>query len=135
MAASSLAFGLASGFAMLLVARVLQGIASAFTWSGAFSWILASAPRKRRGELIGSAMGAAVVGALFGPVVGVVAALTGRGATFSALVALAGLLALWCLRLESPSAESRGQCFRAAERRPPPREAGVGFSRTLLRGR
>ncbi len=102
MAASSLAFGLASGFAMLLVARLLQGIASAFTWSGAFSWLLASAPRERRGELIGSAMGAAVVGALFGPVVGVVAALTGRAATFSALVALAGLLALWCLRLESP---------------------------------
>ena len=53
---------------------------------GAFAWLLAAAPRERRGgALIGSAMGSAVFGALFGPVIGAAAAIVGRAAIFSAL--------------------------------------------------
>jgi MFS family permease len=105
MGASSVGFALAANFATLFTARLFQGLGSAFTWSGAFAWLLAAAPRERRGELIGAAMGAAVFGALFGPVVGAAAALAGRIAIFSALGGLAVLLAVWTVRLESPPPE------------------------------
>lgn len=104
MAAASLGFGLASSFETLFAARLFQGIASAFTWSGSFAWLLASAPTERRGELIGTAMSAAVVGALFGPVIGTAAAIGGRLPIFSALVLLAALLAVGTALLPAPPA-------------------------------
>src|SRR5437588_7780312 len=101
MGLASLGFAFANGFWTLAAARFLQGCGSGFTWAGAFAWLLAAAPRERRGELIGSAMGAAVFGALFGPVVGAAAALLGRGAVFTAVAGLAVVLAVWTLRIES----------------------------------
>src|ERR1700676_2485137 len=105
MGVSSVGFALAGSFSLLFTARVFQGLGSAFTWAGAFAWLLAAAPRERRGELIGAAMGAAVVGALFGPVVGAAAALAGRAAIFSALGGLAVVLAVWTVRLASQPPE------------------------------
>lgn len=102
---ASIGFALADTFPTLLAARVLQGCGSAFTWAGSFSWLLAAAPRSRRGELIGVAMGAAVVGALFGPVVGAAAAIVGRTVIFTALAALAALLAARTLLTPSPSVQ------------------------------
>ena len=103
MGAASIGFAFADNFATLLAARVLQGCGSAFTWAGAFSWLLAAAPRDRRGELIGVAMGAAVVGALFGPVVGAAAAILGRAVIFAALAAVAVLLAIRTLLTPAPT--------------------------------
>jgi MFS family permease len=105
MGVSSIGFALAGSFSILFVARLFQGLGSAFTWSGALAWLLAAAPRERRGELIGAAMGAAVGGALFGPVVGAAAALAGRAAIFSGLGGLAVLLAVWTVRVASPPPE------------------------------
>jgi MFS family permease len=106
MGLASLGFAFAQTFPGLFLARFLQGLGSAFTWAGAFAWLLAAAPRERRGELIGTAMGAAIFGALFGPVIGAAAALAGRGWVFSALAALSLALAWWTLRAgEPPPAE------------------------------
>jgi MFS family permease len=88
----------------LVLARFAQGIASAFSWTGALAWLVASAfswtgalawlvasaPRDRRGALIGQAFAAAVAGALLGPVVGGVAGVAGIQATFT-VVALASM--------------------------------------------
>ena len=74
-------------------ARFLQGCGSGFTWAGAFAWLLAAAPRERRGEVIGTALGAAVFGALLGPVVGSCwRRCVGRDVVFTALAGLAVVL-------------------------------------------
>ena len=67
----------------------------ACTWTAALSWLAASAPEERRGELLGTALGASVVGALFGPVVGAVAQATSDVVPYSLLaVACLGTVAL-----------------------------------------
>ncbi|HEX3687365.1 MAG TPA: MFS transporter [Gaiellaceae bacterium] len=100
MGLASLGFAFAHGFWPLSAARFVQGVGSGFTWAGAFAWLLAAAPRERRGALIGTAMGAAVFGALLGPVVGAAAALLGRDVVFTALAGLAVVFAIWTLQLE-----------------------------------
>ena len=118
MGLASLGFAFAHGFWPLAAARLLQGAASGFTWAGSFAWLLAAAPRARRGELIGTALGAAVFGALFGPVVGAAAALLSRAPVFASLAGLSVVLALWTLRIEPippeqlPSATAYGRAFR-----------------------
>lgn len=117
MGLASLGFAFAGSFGALFAARFVQGLGSAFTWAGAFSWLLAAAPRERRGQLIGSAMGAAVFGALFGPVIGAIAALVGRAEVFVALTGLAVLLIAATLQLEPapvehPSAAAIGRALR-----------------------
>jgi MFS family permease len=105
MGIASLGFAFANEFWSLSLARLVQGLGSAFTWAGSFAWLLARAPRQRRGELLGSAMGAAVFGAVFGPVIGAAAALLGRAPVFASLAGLAVVLGAWALRIESAPAE------------------------------
>src|SRR2546422_11057283 len=93
LALTTVAFGLADSVWTLDLARFLQGISSAFSWTGALSWLVAAAPAGRRGQLIGSAFGAAIAGALFGPVLGAVASFTGTGPAFGAVAGLALVLA------------------------------------------
>ena len=78
-------FGVANEAWQLDVARFAQGLASAFSWTGALGWLVAASPAGRRGALIGRAFAAAVVGALFGPVIGGVASFAGIGWTFGAV--------------------------------------------------
>jgi Major Facilitator Superfamily. len=60
---------------------------------GRARWLVAAAPAGRRGRLIGSAFGAAIVGALFGPVLGAVASFTGPELAFGAVAGVALVLA------------------------------------------
>jgi MFS family permease len=93
--ATSIAFGLANSAWVLYAARFGQGVGSALAWTGGLAWLIAAAPRGRRGELIGIAMGAAVVGALLGPVLGGAASLTGTGPAFTFVAVTSLVLAAW----------------------------------------
>ena len=87
---SSLVFAFANSIVVLDVARFVQGLGGAASWAGAVGWLVGASPRERRGELIGSAMAAAIVGALGGPVLGAAAVALGPEVVFSG-VALAGV--------------------------------------------
>jgi MFS family permease len=93
LAVTTVAFGLADSVWMLNLARFLQGMSSAFSWTGALAWLVATAPPGRRGQLIGSAFGVAIAGALFGPALGAVASYTGTGPAFGTVAGLALVLA------------------------------------------
>ncbi len=98
MAVTTVTFGFAEAYWLLVASRLLQGWASAFSWTAALSWLVAAAPPHRRGELIGAAMGAAIFGALFGPVVGAIASTTSVELAFSSVAVLAAGLAVWAWR-------------------------------------
>ena len=101
-AGSSLVFGFANHVVLLDAARFVQGVGGAATWAGGLAWLIEAAPPARRGEMIGTAMGAAIVGGLFGPVVGTIADLTAPEVVFGLVVVIAGILAAWALRLPAP---------------------------------
>jgi MFS family permease len=95
MVATTAAFGFAENIVVLDLTRFVQGFASALTWTAALAWLVSRAPTDRRGLLIGTAMSAAIVGALFGPVLGGVASLIGVGVAFATVAVLGLVLAVW----------------------------------------
>jgi MFS family permease len=92
LAVTTTAFGLSHEVWELDLARFVQGMSSAFSWTGALAWLVAAANPNRRGQLIGTAFGVAIAGALFGPVLGTVAAHTGTGPAFGTVAGLAVIL-------------------------------------------
>ena len=118
-ASSSVVFAFADTAWLLGAARFMQGVGSALSWAGALAWLVAAAPRERRGELIGTTMGAAVFGALIGPVLGAIATVAGVRATFLGVGVFGVALALWVAA--SPGVPAQPQpvreLFRRADRR------------------
>jgi MFS family permease len=89
------AFGFADTAWQLDLARFCQGLASAFSWTGALAWLVAAAAPGRRGRLIGQAFAAAIAGALLGPVLGGIASIAGTEWTFGVVAALSLGVAAW----------------------------------------
>src|SRR3954471_21843963 len=99
---SSFVFGVADSILLLDLARFVQGVGGACSWAGALAWLVALSPAERRGELIGTAMGAAIVGALLGPALGALAEGIGTASVFSLAAVLAAGLAVAALRIPAP---------------------------------
>lgn len=106
LAISTLAFGFLHNEIALDIARFVEGIGGACSWSGGLAWIVAEAPAERRGALIGGALGAAIAGALFGPLIGTAASAIGRGAAFSGVVVVATALIVIAGRIPSAHVDS-----------------------------
>ena len=105
MSITGIGFALSQDIVLLDASRFLQGVGGAFSWAGALAWLVRAAPRDRRGEMIGTAMAAAIAGVLAGPALGAAADAVGRGPMFAA-VSLIGLgLITLTLSVEAPPRE------------------------------
>ncbi|HJQ84538.1 MAG TPA: MFS transporter [Candidatus Binatia bacterium] len=122
--ATTVVFAFADSYAVLLTARVFEGIASALSWAGALAWLMAEAPRERRGELVGTAMGAAVFGALLGPALGSAAAIAGRALVFTLVGAIGAALIPLAYRLTDAGGEEM----------PHPRVVAAAFTNRRFQG-
>ncbi|HET7855022.1 MAG TPA: MFS transporter [Gaiellaceae bacterium] len=105
MVVTTTAFGFAEDIVVLDLARFAQGFASSLTWTAGLAWLVSEAPPRQRGLLIGAAMSAAIVGALFGPVLGGVASVVGVEVAFAAVAALGLGLAVWAALMPAARAE------------------------------
>jgi MFS family permease len=94
-AASSVVFAFAKSVVLLDLARFAEGVGGACAWTGGLAWLIAAAPVERRGEVIGSALAAAIFGILLGPVIGSVATVAGQEVVFSVVSAIAVGLFGW----------------------------------------
>lgn len=103
LSASSVVFGFGHTAWLLDSARFVQGLGGACSWCGGMAWLMSAAPAQQRGRLIGTAMGAAVAGSLFGPVVGTLARELSPAPVFSSVVVLAGGLAAAAVRTSQPA--------------------------------
>jgi MFS family permease len=106
LAVTSVAFGFGETTAVLVAARFAQGVGGAFSWAGGLAWLIGAAPAGRRGELIGSAIAAAIFGVMLGPVLGAAASELGPHWVFSAVGAVAVVLGVWATRV--PPVHVRG---------------------------
>jgi MFS family permease len=102
---ASFAFAAADSAAALGVARFVQGFSSTTTWAGALAWIAVAAPRSRRGEVIGTAFGAAVFGAIVGPMFGGIAETIGIRVSFVGLGVIALAFAVLAALARASEAE------------------------------
>lgn len=106
MSVSGLVFAFAESVVVLDIARFAQGVGGACSWVGAFSWLVSASLPDRRGEIIGSALAAAVFGILLGPVLGGVATVIGPEPVFSSAAVLGAGLAALTWRTPAPEPTS-----------------------------
>lgn len=118
---SSVVFGFGESVVLLDIARFGQGVSGALIWSGALTWLIATAPPERRGSVIGTALGTAIAGALVGPIFGSVAAEVGTEAAFGSVLGLTVILAGLAARLPevgAPEQQALKEVVAAISSRP-----------------
>src|SRR3984957_17731564 len=107
-AASIAAFGFGTDIVTLDALRFVQGIGCGFIWGGGLPWVIAVAPRERRGAVLGSVFAAAIFGTLLGPVLGTLAVTVGTGPVFAVVGAVSLGLAAWTMRHDEPAPWTSG---------------------------
>ena len=115
LAAASFAHAAANRAVGVGAARFVPGLSSTTTWAGALAWLAVETPVRRRGEVIGIAFGAAIFGAVLGPMLGGLAELVGTRPSFAAvgIVALACTAVAWLARPAPPEPPGTGEVSRA----------------------
>jgi predicted MFS family arabinose efflux permease len=101
-AVTTFIFATGDSILVLDVSRFIQGFGSALAWTAGLSWLVSETPADRRGQTIGTAMATAIVGALFGPVLGGIASIVGQGPAFGAAGLIAVGLAAWAAMTHAP---------------------------------
>lgn len=89
---STVGFALLHSAVALDLARFVEGTGGACAWAGGLAWVVAATPPQRRGAVMGSTLGTAIAGSLFGPAIGALASATGRAGLFCGLAAFTSLL-------------------------------------------
>ncbi len=107
-AVSIIAFGFGTRIVALDVLRFIQGAGCGFIWGGGLTWVIAVAPRERRGAVLGTTMAAAIFGTLLGPILGTLAVAVGTAPVFTAVGLVAFGLAGWTLRMPEPASGWQG---------------------------
>ncbi len=120
LAASSLGFAFADSALLLDAARFLQGVGGALSWAAGLTWLAAATPRERRGEILGAAIAAAVLGMLLGPALGALAWTVGADFVFSGVAGVAIGLAAWTASVRAaapaPRRANLGSVLRSLHR-------------------
>ena len=96
---TSVVFAFANHVVLLDAARFAQGLGGACSWTAGMAWLVSASSPDKRGTVIGSALGAAIVGVLLGPALGGLATLIGPEVVFSGVGVLAVGLAAWAWSL------------------------------------
>jgi MFS family permease len=101
-AGSCLVFAFAQNIVLLDAARFVQGVGGSFAWIGGLSWLVSETSADRRGEVIGSALAAAIFGVLMGPVLGAIASVTGPEPVFASAAVFGTAMAVWTYFTPAP---------------------------------
>jgi MFS family permease len=111
---ASLGFGLADSAPLLILARLIQGIGACALWSAVLAWTVAVAPAGQRATMLGTVVGAAIFGAVGGPVLGALGDLVGTRPVFAVFVALPAVLIVLVARRDAPPRISAAGSLPAA---------------------